>query len=140
MSFEILVNAAPRETRAVLVDNGVLQEVYLERPGRKGLVSNIYKARVSRVLPGMQAAFLDIGAARNGFLHVADIMAPPPGPGDPEPSAPAGDEPDIRSLVREGDELLVQVIKDPLGTKGPRLSTHISIPCRAVSAWVCPRA
>ena len=130
MSFEILVNAAPRETRAVLVDNGVLQEVYIERPGRKGLVSNIYKARVSRVLPGMQAAFLDIGAARNGFLHVADIMAPPPGPGDPEPSAPAGDEPDIRSLVREGDELLVQVIKDPLGTKGPRLSTHISIPSR----------
>ena len=130
MSVEILVNAAPRETRAVLVENGVLQEVYIERPSRKGLVSNLYKGRVSRVLPGMQAAFLDIGLARNGFLHVADILAPPAGPGDPEPQPTAAADTDIRTLVREGDELLVQVVKDPLGTKGARLSTHISMPSR----------
>ncbi len=80
MTIEILVNAAPRETRAALVDNGSLQELFIERPSRKGLVSNLYKGRVSRVLPGMQAAFLDIGLARTAFLHVADIMSAPVGP------------------------------------------------------------
>jgi ribonuclease G len=130
MTIEILVNAAPRETRAVVVENGVLQDVFIERPGRKGLVSNLYKGRVSRVLPGMQAAFLDIGLARTGFLHVADILAPKLAPGD-EHIQPAPDtEPDIRALVREGDDLLVQVVKDPLGTKGARLSTHIALPSR----------
>jgi ribonuclease G len=130
MTVEILVNVAPRETRAALVENGALQEVFIERPSRKGLVSNLYKGRVSRVLPGMQAAFLDIGLSRTGFLHVADILAPPLAPGD-EHIAPAPDtEPDIRALVREGDDLLVQVVKDPLGTKGARLSTHIALPSR----------
>ncbi len=130
MSTEILVNIAPRELRAALVENGVLQEVFIERPSRKGLVSNLYKGRVSRVLPGMQAAFLDVGLARTGFLHVADIMQPTLAPGD-EHLAPRLDaEPDIRALVKEGDELLVQVVKDPLGTKGARLSTHIALPSR----------
>jgi len=130
MSVEILVNIAPREMRAAVVENGALQDVFIERPSRKGLVSNLYKGRVSRVLPGMQAAFLDIGLARTGFLHVADILAPTLAPGD-EHLAPRPDtEPDIRALVREGDELLVQVVKDPLGTKGARLSTHIALPSR----------
>jgi len=130
MSIEILVNVAPRETRAALLDNGALQEVFIERASRRGLVSNLYKGRVSRVLPGMQAAFLEIGLARTAFLHVADILAPPPDPGNDahEDSRPA--EADIRTLVREGDELLVQVVKDPLGTKGARLSTHVSLPSR----------
>jgi ribonuclease G len=129
MSIEILVNVAPRETRAALLDNGALQEVFIERARRRGLVSNLYKGRVSRVLPGMQAAFLEIGLARTAFLHVADILAPPPDPGNDaqEDSRP---EADIRTLVREGDELLVQVVKDPLGTKGARLSTHVSLPSR----------
>src|SRR5690606_19597661 len=129
MSIEILVNVAPRETRAAVLENGALQEVFIERASRRGLVSNLYKGRVMRVLPGMQAAFLEIGLSRTAFLHVADILAPPPDPGnDAQPERPA--EADIRTLVREGDELLVQVVKDPLGTKGARLSTHVSLPSR----------
>src|SRR5580765_2724599 len=73
LSIEILVNVAPRETRAAIVENGVLQEIYIERTSRRGLVSNLYKGRVSRVLPGMQAAFVDIGLERTAFLHAADI-------------------------------------------------------------------
>jgi ribonuclease G len=131
MSIEILVNAAPRETRAALLENGALQELFIERASRRGLVSNIYKGRVSRVLPGMQAAFLEIGLARTAFLHVADILGPPPDPVNDaqEPREPAHLA-DIRALVREGDELLVQVVKDPIGTKGARLSTHVSLPSR----------
>src|SRR5512147_3034975 len=131
MTIEILVNIAPRESRAALVDNGALQEVFIERPSRRGLVSNLYKGRVSRVLPGMQAAFLEIGLARTAFLHVADILGPPPDPGnDAHEQRENTGETDIRTLVREGDELLVQVVKDPLGTKGARLSTHVSLPSR----------
>jgi ribonuclease G len=130
MSIEILVNAAPREMRAALLDNGALQEVFIERASRRGLVSNLYKGRVSRVLPGMQAAFLEIGLARTAFLHVADILAPPPDPGNDAHDAPGDQNADIRTLVREGDDLLVQVVKDPLGTKGARLSTHVSLPSR----------
>jgi ribonuclease G len=130
MSIEILVNVAPRETRAAVLDNGTLQEVFIERASRRGLVSNLYKGRVSRVLPGMQAAFLEIGLARTAFLHVADILAPPPDPGNDAQEETRPAEADIRTLVREGDELLVQVVKDPLGTKGARLSTHVSLPSR----------
>jgi ribonuclease G len=131
MNIEILVNAAPRETRAALLENGALQELFIERASRRGLVSNLYKGRVSRVLPGMQAAFLEIGLARTAFLHVADILGPPPDPGnDAHEQREAPGETDIRTLVREGDELLVQVVKDPLGTKGARLSTHVSLPSR----------
>jgi len=130
MSIEILVNVAPRETRAALLENGSLQEVFIERASRRGLVSNLYKGRVSRVLPGMQAAFLEIGLARTAFLHVADILAPPPDPNNDAHDDTAVNGTDIRTLVREGDELLVQVVKDPLGTKGARLSTHVSLPSR----------
>jgi ribonuclease G len=130
MSIEILVNVAPRETRAALLENGSLQEVFIERASRRGLVSNLYKGRVSRVLPGMQAAFLEIGLARTAFLHVADILAPPPDSGNDAHDDTATNGTDIRTLVREGDELLVQVVKDPLGTKGARLSTHVSLPSR----------
>jgi ribonuclease G len=130
MSIEILVNVAPRETRAALLDNGALQEVFIERASRRGLVSNLYKGRVSRVLPGMQAAFLEIGLARTAFLHVADILGPPPDANNDAQDEVRPHEADIRTLVREGDELLVQVVKDPLGTKGARLSTHVSLPSR----------
>jgi ribonuclease G len=130
MSIEILVNVTPRESRAALLENGSLQELFIERTSRRGLVSNLYKGRVSRVLPGMQAAFLDIGLARTAFLHVADVLGPPPDPGNDAHPEPGKQEVDIRSLVREGDDLLVQVVKDPLGTKGARLSTHVSLPSR----------
>ena len=73
MTAEILVNVTPRESRAAFLENGVLQEVHIERANRRGITSNIYKGRVSRVLPGMQAAFIDVGLDRTAFLHVSDI-------------------------------------------------------------------
>ncbi len=125
MSIEILVNVAPRETRAAIVETGALQEIYIERTSRRGLVSNLYKGKVSRVLPGMQAAFVDIGLERTAFLHVADIANAPT---DDTVVLPQVD--DIRRLVSPGDDILVQVIKDPLGTKGARLTTFIALPSR----------
>jgi ribonuclease G len=125
MKEEILINVTPREVRAALVVNGVLQEVLIERASRRGLISNIYKGRVSRVLPGMQAAFVDAGLARTAFLHASDIRR------NPHEEAPDREgEPNIRDCVSEGAELLVQVLKDPIGTKGARLTTYISIPSR----------
>jgi ribonuclease G len=109
MSIEIFVNVAPRETRAALLENGALQEVYLERVSRRGLVGNLYKGRVSRVLPGMQAAFIEIGLARTAFLHAADIAFERPE--ETVVNLPQVD--DIRRLVVEGDDILVQVIKIP---------------------------
>jgi ribonuclease G len=122
---EILINATSTEVRAALVDSGVLQEVQIERASRVGLVSNIYKGKVSRVLPGMQAAFVELGLERTAFLHASDIARNP----HAEPAAEEV-EPDIRDVVREGQELLVQVLKEPLGTKGARLTTYIAIPSR----------
>jgi ribonuclease G len=122
MSAELLINVTPMETRVALVENGVLQEISIERNVRRGLVGNIYKGRVSRVLPGMEAAFVDIGLDRAAFLHASDIA-----PSRHE-DAPAREG--IANLLYEGKELLVQVVKDPLGTKGARLTTHLSIPSR----------
>jgi ribonuclease G len=120
---EILINVTPSEVRAAVLENGVLQEVYVERAARRGLISNIYKGRVMRVLPGMQAAFIDIGLERTAFLHASDIAR--------RGAAENGDEiPAIRELVREGDEIMVQVVKDPLGNKGARLTTYITLPSR----------
>jgi ribonuclease G len=126
MSTELLVNVTLRESRAALVENGVLQEVFLERANRRGLTSNIYKGRVVRVLPGMQAAFIDIGLDRTAFLHATDIDAPRLE--EAELEASRSDK--VGQLVSEGDEILVQVLKDPLGTKGARLTTYITLPSR----------
>ena len=120
---EILINVTPSEVRAALLENGVLQEVYVERAARRGLISNIYKGRVLRVLPGMQAACIDTGLERTAFLHASDIARP----GQPENG---DDVPGIRDLVREGEEIMVQVVKDPLGNKGARLSTYVTLPSR----------
>ncbi len=127
MSEEILINVTPVETRVALIENGVLQEVYVERANSKGIVGNIYKGKVLRVLPGMEAAFVDIGLERAAFIHasdVADLGARDEG-GDSQRTVP-----DIRSLLREGQSIIVQVTKDPIGTKGARLTTHLSIPSR----------
>ena len=131
MSIEILVNVAPRETRAAILESGVVQEVHVERTSRRGLVSNLYKGRVSRVLPGMQAAFVEIGLERTAFLHAADI-AHSASTDTLVNSAPSSLPPveDIRRLVNCGDDILVQVIKDPIGTKGARLTTFIALPSR----------
>jgi ribonuclease G len=125
MSEEILVNVTPQETRVAVVENGVLQEVLIERTRCRGLVGNIYKGVVSRVLPGMQAAFVDVGLERAAFLHVTDIMS-----SNDDSGVEARRDEGITRLLREGQVLLVQVIKDPLGTKGARLTTHITIPSR----------
>ena len=138
MNEEILINVTPQESRVAMVENGVLVEVAIERARRRGLVGNIYKGRVVRVLPGMEAAFVDLGLDRTAFLHVSDIAgvrrngavvgeeeaAPLPQNGEGSAYPPIG------GLLREGQELLVQVLKEPLGTKGARLTTQITIASR----------
>ncbi len=119
---DILINWAPQETRVAIVENGAVQELHIERALERGLVGNIYMGRVARVLPGMQSAFVDIGLERTAFLHVADVHAAgAPARGDNAQQVP------IERLVFEGQTLMVQVIKDAIGTKGARLSTQISI-------------
>ncbi|WP_298831576.1 ribonuclease G [uncultured Piscinibacter sp.] len=120
---DILINWSPQETRVAVVENGAVQELHIERALERGLVGNIYTGRVARVLPGMQSAFVDIGLERAAFLHVADVHvagSPPRGDGSGPPTP-------IERLVFEGQTLMVQVIKDAIGTKGARLSTQISI-------------
>jgi len=131
VSTEIWLNVAPRETRAAILESGMLQEIHIERTSRRGLVSNLYKGRVSRVLPGMQAAFVEIGLERTAFLHAADI-ARAGGEETLAGAVPAGLPPleDIRHLLNPGDDILVQVIKDPIGTKGARLTTFVALPSR----------
>ncbi|MCL4409631.1 MAG: ribonuclease G [Gammaproteobacteria bacterium] len=128
MSAEILINVTPSETRVALVENGILQEVHIERQARRGLVGNVYVGKVSRVLPGMQAAFVDIGLEKAAFLHASDIITHIENVEelDREHLPP----PDISQLVRQGQHIMVQVVKDPLGTKGARLTTDITIPSR----------
>jgi len=120
MSEEILMNVTPMESRVALVENGILQEVVVERERSRGIVGNIYRGKVVRVLPGMQAAFVDIGLDKASFIHVGDL----------ETGDASTEEPDIRLLLREGQSLLVQVVKDPLGTKGARLTGHLSVSSR----------
>ena len=126
MSEEILINVTPRETRVALVENGVLQEISIERARRRGIVGTVYKGKVCRVLPGTQAAFVDIGLDKAAFLHASDA-----GSRNLEGDANGnGSQTDITELLHEGQVISVQVIKDPLGTKGARLSTQITIPSR----------
>ncbi|OJZ18053.1 MAG: ribonuclease E/G [Thiobacillus sp. 65-29] len=117
MSEEILVNVTPQETRVAVMHLGAVQELHIERAKCRGLVSNLYMGRVVRVLPGMQSAFIDIGLERAAFLHVADIW---------EERRSGESERPIEQILHEGQKLMVQVIKDPIGTKGARLSTQLS--------------
>jgi len=121
VTTEILVNIGAHETRVALVEGGATQEIYVQRAQRHGLVGNIYKGTVVRVLPGMQAAFIDVGLDRTAFLHVADMIGADQG-GTPLPP--------VERLLHEGKEVLVQILKDPMGTKGARLTTLLSIPSR----------
>jgi len=132
MNEEILINVTPRETRVAMVENGVLQELFIERTSRRGLVGNIYRGKVVRVLPGMQAAFIDIGRERTAFLHASDIIGRTKnGNGSGDGNTENGKSPDnIVDLLHQGQELLVQVVKDPLGSKGARLTTHLSVAAR----------
>lgn len=122
MSAELLINITPMESRVALVEQGVLQNISIERTAQRGIVGNIYKGKVARVLPGMQAAFVDIGLDKAGFLHVDDILRPT--------SSSSAVSDDIRQYLREGQVVVVQVIKDPISTKGARLSTQLMVSSR----------
>jgi ribonuclease G len=148
MASEIVTNITERETRLALIENGQVAEIHLERKGERGIVGNIYKGRVIKVLPGMQAAFVDIGLSRAAFLYVGDIyhhvqdldfMAN----GDEDEESEENDDsipegiPEqlppftpIEDLLQEGEDMLVQISKEPLGSKGARITSHISIPGR----------
>ena len=121
MSEEILINVTPPETRVAVIENGVLQELIIERSRERGLVGNIYKGEVCRVLPGMQAAFVDIGLPKAAFIHLSDLCA--------KDLEKKGSEV-IEHYLHEGQHIVVQVVKDPMGSKGARLTTEISIPSR----------
>lgn len=122
---ELLINVNPQETRVALLENGVIQELFIERTRARGLVGNIYKGKVCRVLPGMQAAFVEIGLERAAFLHASDVIQALTETNNPN-KKPAT----ISELLYESQQIVVQVIKDPLGTKGARLTTQLSIPSR----------
>ncbi len=125
MSEEVLINVTQHETRVAMVENGVLQEVAIERTLQRSVVGNIYKGKVCRVLPGMQAAFVEIGFERAAFLHLSDVVNAQ-SHGDEQ----ASQKQSIAHCLREGQSILVQVTKEPLGTKGARLTAEISIPSR----------
>ncbi|MFK7795550.1 MAG: ribonuclease G [Gammaproteobacteria bacterium] len=130
MSEEILVNVTPRETRVAVIENGVLQEVQIERVARRGLVGGIFKGCVSRVMPGMDAAFIDIGLEKAAFIHASDVNTLPRS----SQSVPSEDgevtHEAIANLLHDGQQVLVQVVKDQIGTKGARLTTNITVPSR----------
>ena len=121
MSKEILINITPQETRVAILENGMLHDLYIERSRNRGLVGNVYKGKVVRVLPGMEAAFVEIGLEKAAFLHVSDVALK---------TQSFNETVHIGQVLREGQEILVQVLKDQLGTKGARLTTNISIPSR----------
>ncbi len=120
MSSELLVNVTPQETRVAVIENGMLQELYLEREATRGILGNIYVGRVARVMSGMQAAFIDVGIERTGFLHVKDLMV----------ARDADVLPPISEVLHQGEKIIVQVVKEPVGTKGARLSGQISLAAR----------
>ncbi len=121
---KVLVNVTPNETRVAWVENGVLQELWIERANKRGLVGNIYMGKVDRVLPGMQAAFVSIGLEKSAFLHVSDVCQLKTAQNETTESD------DIAKLLYPGQKILVQVMKDPLGTKGARITMQLSLPSR----------
>ncbi|MCB9762890.1 MAG: Rne/Rng family ribonuclease [Alphaproteobacteria bacterium] len=146
MSSEIIVNATGRETRVALIENSQLAELHIDRGRDRGFVGNVYKGKVVRVLPGMQAAFVDCGLERAAFLYVGDIypefldLPNRDVPETPEATVveeapraqPRAGQPAIQDLLKEGQEIVVQIAKDPIGTKGARLTTHVTLPGRYI--------
>ena len=126
VNAEILMNVTPTETRVAVVENGVLQEIFIERTNHRGLVGNIYKGKIVRVLPGMQAAFVDIGLERAAFIHVAEI-------GSGDSSTP------INQLVHEGQSLVVQVTKDPINSVNTLIFFLLKSPSRPCPIASCSK-
>jgi ribonuclease G len=165
MTKEMIISSSAHETRVAILEDDQVAEIFIERERQRGVVGNLYKGRVSKVLPGMQSAFVDLGLERDGFLYVSDVVAtfeefdrldtdddPPlvsasngaggatkaapserrggPGPGRRDRDREKGPEPKIEELLKEGQEIIVQVAKEPLGTKGARLTSHATMPGR----------
>ncbi len=138
MNIQIVVNVQVHESRIAILENGKLVELLIERPDQRRMVGNIYKGKIERVLPGIQAAFISIGLEKHAFLHISDVAR-----FDPYADIETEDEesggrikrrrrtaPDIRNFLRTNDDVLVQITKEPIGTKGPRCTTEISLPGR----------
>jgi ribonuclease G len=142
MTKEMIISSNGHETMVAILEDDLVAEVFIERERQRGVVGNVYKGRVSKVLPGMQSSFIDVGLERDGFLYVAEVIDT-----IVEFEKLAGDEDDnkgngnrerererqkakIEDLLREGQEILVQVVKEPLGTKGARLTSHVTMPGR----------
>ncbi|HEY3152166.1 MAG TPA: ribonuclease E/G, partial [Candidatus Binatia bacterium] len=139
MKQEIFINSTPQESRIAIIEDSLLAEFFIERKEEMGVAGNIYKGKVARVLPGMQAAFVDIGMEKAGFLHASDFFTEPDdvplGSSDEvefeeAPKPPPGRRLPLEKQISRGEEILVQVAKDPLGTKGARVTSHISLPGR----------
>src|SRR6187402_29555 len=166
MTKEMIISSSAHETRVAILEEDQVAEVFIERERSRGVVGNLYKGRVSKVLPGMQSAFVDLGLERDGFLYVTDVIATfeefdrletdedepsasagngsrgASSPGGPDKARPTssggrrdrdrekGPEPKIEELLKEGQEIIVQIAKEPLGTKGARLTSHATMPGR----------
>lgn len=131
MSNKIIVDVQPRQTRVALMEDRLLAEYYVERPGKERLAGNIYEGRVENVLPGMEAAFVNIGLERNAFLYAGDVaLNPDEFEFEDQPSQSPKVSHAIKDLVSTGQELMVQVTKDPVGAKGARITTHVTLPGR----------
>ena len=135
MAKDLIVSSTPRETRVALLEDGAVSEVFIERESRRPNVGNIHKGRVTRVLPGMQSAFVDVGLERDAFLHVDDVLAELDenllSPDEQAASSRAREERGpIEEQIKEGQDLVVQVVKEPLGQKGARITSHVSLPGR----------
>src|SRR6266581_9246930 len=139
MSKEMIITANGHETQVAILEDDLVAEIFVERERQRGVVGNVYKGRVSKVLPGMQSSFIDIGLERDGFLYVADVLASLDAldGGDDDDQKGSGrdrdrdkPQPKIEDLLNEGQEILVQVVKEPLGTKGARLTSHVTMPGR----------
>ena len=128
MNKDLIVSSTPQETKVALLEDGAVAEFFIEREAHRGVVGNIYKGRVTRVLPGMQSAFVELGLERDAFLYVADVFEDLDenllSPEEQVRNAP------IEERLQEGQEVLAQVVKEPLGTKGARITTHVSLPGR----------
>src|SRR5579884_4239971 len=141
MTKEMIISSNGHETIVAILEDDLVAELFVERERQRGVVGNLYKGRVSKVLPGMQSSFIDLGLERDGFLYVADVVDPleefdklEAGEDEDKPKEPRRDDnrpqPKIEDLLKEGQEILVQVVKEPLGTKGARLASHVTMPGR----------
>jgi ribonuclease G len=130
MDRDLIVSTSPEETRVALLEDGVVTELFIEREAQRGIVGSIYKGRVTRVLPGMQSAFVDLGLERDAFLHAADVFEELPENLLTDDEVTTSRRAPIEERLREGQEIVVQVLKEPMGTKGARITSHVSLPGR----------